>query len=93
MKTAVDERIWLTPAELAARFRVSEDTARRVIHSEPGPVPPGKIPGIRVGRQFRVHIEDVERHEARENARQTKKLHKDKGPAGSLTGKDYFRDR
>lgn len=90
MVKAVPDNLWLTPTELAARFRVSEDTARRVIHVEPGPVPPGKIPGIRIGRQFRVHIDDVERHEAREGARSARKVKRQRGE--SLTGKDYFRD-
>lgn len=81
---------WLTPAELAVRFRISEDTARRIIHIHPGSVPAGKIPGIRLGRQFRVHVEDVERYEARETPLRAER------PARalrrSLSGKDYFRD-
>jgi excisionase family DNA binding protein len=92
MVATQDNIVWLTPAELAVRFRISEDTARRIIHTEPGEVPRGKIPGIRLGRQFRVHIEDVERHEARINAAASKKLLKAMAGVGSLTGKDYFRD-
>ncbi len=57
---------WLRPDEIAARLRVNETTIRRNIHTGPGPIPDGKIPGIRIGRQLRVHAEDLARFEARD---------------------------
>ena len=62
---------WLTPAELATRWKISEAAARRRIHAKDhadDPVPEGKLPGFRIGRErlLRVHLADVEAHEARD---------------------------
>src|SRR5204863_1357789 len=63
---------WLTPAELAERWKISPAAARRYIHAKEhpdDPVPRGKLPGFRIGgaRLLRVHIEDVQAHEARKS--------------------------
>ena len=46
----------LTPEELAERWRVSPDTIYRSLQS-------GKLKGFQVGRQWRITLEAVEKHE------------------------------
>lgn len=83
---------YLTPAELAERLRISEATACRNIHTDKDtPAPAGKIPGVRIGRQLRVHVDDVEAFEARERKqRTTKALRAIAGARSFSGGKDYF---
>lgn len=67
--------LWLSPAKLAPLLEVSEASIRRNIHTDPHtPVPPGKIPGIRIGRQLRVHIKVFERLQEAAEHRQTVKV-------------------
>lgn len=49
---------FLTVAELAARWKVSERTVRRMVER-------GSLRGIRIGPQLRILIEAIERYEAR----------------------------
>ena len=46
----------MIPEEIAARWRVSEDTVYRAIHS-------GKLKAFRVGKALRVKQDEVERYE------------------------------
>ena len=59
---------WCTPGELARRWGVSANTVRNLLHERQSPdevVPRGKLPAVRIGEQWRVHIRDVEAHERR----------------------------
>lgn len=53
---------WLTAPELALVFKVGSDTIRRRAAA-------GDLPGVRVGRQWRFQLAEVEAHlrAAREN--------------------------
>ena len=51
----ISESKFLTVAEVAAMMRVSKMTVYRLVHS-------GELPGVRVGRSFRVLEEDVDEY-------------------------------
>lgn len=84
---------WLTPAELAARLRIDPNTARRNIYTGQGDIPEGKIPGIRIGRLLRVHIDDVEKFESRNRRQQASRNKKAVHFGEKLLsgGEDHFR--
>lgn len=48
----INDVVFLTIAEVAARMRVSKMTVYRLVHS-------GELPAVRVGRSFRVTENDV----------------------------------
>src|SRR5262252_5768832 len=47
---------YLTTEDIAARYDVNEDTARRWIRT-------GRIPGVRIGGAYRVRLDDLQRLE------------------------------
>lgn len=49
---------WLSIEQVARTMGVSDDTIRRQCYERQGPddpVPPGRIPAVRVGHQWRIH--------------------------------------
>lgn len=87
--------LWLSPAQLATRWGISEVSARRHIHVGED-VPAGKLRGFRVGgaRLLRVHIEDVIEHEGRkqrEKTNQRLRMNRDRPKSLRLT-RDRFAD-
>lgn len=54
---SVGEVEWLTPRELADRWRVSPDTIRRMIADK-------KLDAIKAGKRCRIHMGEIERYES-----------------------------
>lgn len=99
MRAAPAQSDWLTPAELAARWKISKAAARHRIHPKEhadDPVPAGKLAGFRIGgeRLLRVHISVVEAHEARElHETKTERLRMNRERPKSLRlAHDHFAD-
>ena len=58
-----DASLFFSPEQLADRWGVHPETIRRHLHIRVEvnePVPVGKIPAMRIGRVFRIHVRTVE---------------------------------
>jgi len=56
MTQQLAQPIYLNTEEIARRYNVNEDTARRWIRT-------GRIPGVRLGGAYRVRLDDLQRLE------------------------------
>jgi excisionase family DNA binding protein len=55
-QTATPQPVYLTTEDIARRYNVNEDTARRWIRT-------GRITGVRLGGAYRVRLDDLQRLE------------------------------
>jgi hypothetical protein len=92
---------WCTVPELSRRWGVCEQTVRNVLfvpRDEDEDTPKGRLRAMRIGVQFRVHISEVERHEApcqrtrTADAMKQVKVDRNRKRYGAATAKDYFPD-